>query len=604
MRLATLFASLSDEELGRLAVEHVPTDEKLPRPQLYNFLEGALRSYRFISDFIVNRQPPTFAILTSLLESPGYELPLEGFRERVMMETRRIAELIDGSELLSRDRQLQLYRRALYEARRNDSDINASEAALLAVLRREQGIAQVEHFLLEHHQDLREFWDREDSYAHEENALRSAGLLFHHDGRIVIPEEVAPAMWQSFGIDMPTESARRLFGHLSNSEFAEILEAAGSRISGSKEMRLERIMLERIQPREALRLVSLATLKEICRATDAPSTGNKDELIERVIAHFTQGRDQHQEAPPETRLPEARQLDQGRFETLFSFLLHQELSDILRRRPELRQTGTKETRIQTLWHAQLSETTLLGELMNRQLEDILHRRRLQLAGAKNVRIERLITHFRSTSPLEPTSSENSAPSQAPRESTASAPEVQANQESFRQKASTPQASLQPWLGKLLNADGLIRCYATEDANPSKQLKNKLSQAAAARDGLLVLILADEEAYLKAREALSLRWMTNAEWPKSVACVALAYPLTSPAIVAMVERIRNPWSQQIRALLFPDAEVLSVSAQKTDSESSRCVQCHHDLPPAARYCPNCGKPQTDQASSPPSAAFEK
>lgn len=584
-----LFTSLSDEELERLAVEHVPTDEKLPRPQLYNFLEGALRSYRFVSDFIVNRQPPTFAMLTSLLESPGYELPIEGFRERAMMETRRIAELIDNGEVLSRDRQLQLYRRALYEARRNDADINASEAALLAVLRREQGIAQVEHFLLEHHQDLREFWDREDGYAHEENALRSAGLIFHYNGHIAIPEEVAPAMWQSLGIDMPTESARRLFGHLSNGEFAEILEAAGSRISGSKEMRLERIMLERIQPREALRLVSLATLKEICRATDAPSTGNKDELIERIIAHFTQGRDQHQEAPPETRLPEARQLDQGRFETLFSSLLHQELSDILRRRAELRQTGTKETKIQTLWNAQLAETTLLGELMNRQLEDILHRLGLRLAGAKNARIERLVMHFRSAAPAAMTPAEDSATPEEPRASAApSTPEVEANQELFRQRGSNPQGSLQPWLDELLNAGGLVRCYATEDANPSKQLKNKLSQAAAARDGLLVLILADQEAYLKAREALSLRWMTNAEWPKSVACVALAYPLTNPAIAAMVERARNPWSLQIHALLFPDAKIVSVTGQDTVFGTGRCVQCQHELPLAARYCPNCGK----------------
>ena len=44
MRLAPLLAAQSDEELERLAVEHVRTDEKLPRPQLCNFLEGALRS--------------------------------------------------------------------------------------------------------------------------------------------------------------------------------------------------------------------------------------------------------------------------------------------------------------------------------------------------------------------------------------------------------------------------------------------------------------------------------------------------------------------------------------------------------------------------------
>ena len=72
MRLAPLLAAQSDEELERLGVEHVRTDKKLPRPQLCNFLEGALRSYRFVNDFITNRQPPTFAVLTLLLDAPGY----------------------------------------------------------------------------------------------------------------------------------------------------------------------------------------------------------------------------------------------------------------------------------------------------------------------------------------------------------------------------------------------------------------------------------------------------------------------------------------------------------------------------------------------------
>ena len=102
MRLAPLLAALSDEELERLAAEHVRTDERLPKPQLCNFLEGALRSYRFINDFIINRQPPTFALLTMLLDAPGYALPVHGLSERAMAETRRIADLIDAGELVSR----------------------------------------------------------------------------------------------------------------------------------------------------------------------------------------------------------------------------------------------------------------------------------------------------------------------------------------------------------------------------------------------------------------------------------------------------------------------------------------------------------------------
>jgi hypothetical protein len=590
MRLAALLADQSDADLQRLAIEHVRTDEKLARPQLCNFLEGALRSFSFVSSFIVNRQPPAFSILTSLLESPGYERSVIGFKEAVMNDTGRLVDLIEQDELLARERQLHLYRRSLYEARRNELDVNASEAALLAVLRREQRISQVEHFLIEHHRDFHEFWNRDGSFAREISALRYAGIIFLVNDRVLIPEEVAPAVWQTLGLDMPSESARRLLGYLSNSELVDVLEAAGARVSGSKEQRSERIILERIQPHVALQAVGLQTLKEICRSTEAPSTGNKDELIERIIGHFAQGRDQREPEPIDVRIPEVRRLQGAQFETLFGALQHQDLSDILRRQPELRQTGTKETRIRTLWEAQLSEETLLGELTNRQLEEILQRLGLRFSGAKNARIDRIISHFGQLTPSAPSrpNLENLLAVAEPAEQYTD-PEVSANQLEFRQRASNPQSSLQPWLDKLLNARGLVRCYATEDSNPTKQLKNKLSQAAAAHDGLLVLLLAEVEAYTKAREALVERWMTNAEWSKSVACIALAYPIGEPSVLLLVERAPSPWATAIKARIFPEAEIVSVGRDPELITHSTCENCSAGLPDRARFCPNCGSP---------------
>lgn len=589
MRLASLLATLSEEELDRLAVEHVQTDEKVPRLQLCNFLEGALRSYRFVHDFIVNRQPPTFAMLTLLLDAPAYESPVEGFGQRVTEETLRIASLIDSGEVLARQGQLHLYRRSLYEARRNDLDLNASEAALLAVLRRECDIAQVEHFLIEHHADLREFWDKADSFEHERTALMSAGILFCRNGRILIPEEVAPAVWQTLGIDMPTESARRLFAHLSNAELATALEAAGSKTSGTKDVRMERMLTERVQPRAVLRTVSLSTLRDICRETDASISGVKDELIERIIGHFAQGKDQREEEPEEPPRKEPRQLERHGFETLFSVLLHQELADILRRFPELRQTGTKEVRIGTLWDAHLSEDTLLAELMNRDLENILHRLGLKLGGSKGERIARIVGHFRVSGRAAFDGQEKAVSDMSDAALVEASPEVRANQALFAQKASNPQASLQPWLERLLEAPGRIRCYATEDENPTKQLKNKLSQAAAAREGVLVLTLSDEGAFEKAREALVERWMTNAEWPKSVACVALAYPLSAPIIRAIVERGGTDWTSKLRQCLFPEAPSFRVASQSADVGSElSCAECGGGLPPSARFCPECGQ----------------
>lgn len=585
MRLAQLLSALSDEWLQRLALEHVRTDEKPARPQLCNLLEGELRSYKFVNDFILARQPPTFAMLTVLLDATGYELSRSDFLRRAEEETKRLKALIDAAELVARDNQLHLYRRAFYEARRNDLDVNSSEAALLSVLRRELRIAQVEHFLIEHHQDFREFWDKEDCLAHEEYALRSAGLLFEHDGKVLIAEEIVSPIWQALGIDMPTTSARRLFEFLDSSELADALESAGSKTSGSKDSRIERMIQERVQPRLALTTVGLATLKHICRETDASVSGNKDELIERIVAHFAEGKDQRVYEPPPEPVREARRLSESQFETLFGALRQQDLVDILRRCPELRQTGTKEVRIKTLWDAHLSETTLLKELMNRQIEDLLHHLGLRLSGSKEVRIQRLIDYF-SESPqcgAEKVSASIEPASHGPRASFELPEDIANRQLLFRQKSSSPNVSLQLWLDEVLDGGGLVRCYATEDAVPTKQLKNKLSQAAAAKDGLLVLLLNDEWAFQKAKEALAERWMTNAEWPKSVACVALAFPLAAPAISALVERSKSPWAQRVRSRLFPGAEVIQLASDVTYP----CQGCGAEPPAGARFCPGCG-----------------
>ena len=230
------------------------------------------------------------------------------------------------------------------------------------------------------------------------------------------------------------------------------------------------------------------------------------------------------------------------------------------------------------------EPDALAELMNRDLENVLHRLGLRLSGSKGDRIDRIIAHFGGSFPVSADSHGGNAES-TDALSVVASPQVLANQALFAQKASNPQASLQPWLEELLEAPGLIRCYATEDENPTKQLKNKLSQAVAARGGVLVLTLSDQGSFEKAREALVERWMTNAEWPKSVACVALAYPLAAPAIRALIEHGENGWTDRLRRSLFPAAKGFHVEAG--GGPKPVCARCNQELPVSARFCPQCG-----------------
>jgi hypothetical protein len=593
MRIGQLLASLADFDLERLAREHVHSQESLARPQVCNFLETTIRSYRFVNDFIINRQPPTFALLALLLDAPEHRLPAAGLPDFVMEETNRIAGLVGAGEILGRDDGLRLYRKVLYEARRNDLDVNSSEAALLAVLRREAGISQVEHFLIEHHPDLREFWERDGAFLHEQNALRSAGLIFAVEGHIVIADDVAPAVHQTLGIDMPRPSARRLYDYLSSADLANALEQAGARTSGSKEARVERLLTEWIQPRAVLAAVGIGTLKDICRASGAAITGNKEDLIERIIGHFSQGRDQEEEAPASIRVAEERALDEAAFTSLFSALTGQELTDILRRFPELKQSGAKTVKVATLWEAHLAERTLLGQLMNRDLEEVLQRMGLRMGGSKPERIERIIQDFSGSAapgsipPSSLSRSEQSPPEGAATDVKPIDAEISERQRLFREYSTDPQSRLLPWLEELLDAAGRIKCYATEVSNPTQQLKNKLAQAIAARGGLLVLMLADEDSYERARDALIERWGSNDEWMKSVACVALAYPSSDPAIACIVEWSDSPWPDRLRSKLFPAAMVRRAAGSRSASLRTPCATCRAPLPDHARFCPNCG-----------------
>lgn len=395
MKLAALLAALPQDELEHLAAEHIQVPEATGKHALCAMLESTIKSFRFVQDLVYSRQPPTFAILLTLLETRDHRFPSVQLRETALATTERIVASIDAGEILARDEQLRLYRRVLYQARRSDLDIDASEATLLAVLRRELGIAQVEHFLIEHHAELREFWNRDHAFLQELHALRSAGVVFAHGADTLLPADLVPMLRQALGLEMTSADCARLYGYLSNQDLGEALAAAQMKTSGSKEEKLQRLLSQLVQPRFVLAHVSLAGLRELCREIGATTSGAKEQLVERVLAHISAGRDDEVEAPPPPPIEEPRALDEQRFKALFSSLRGQQLAAILAAFPDARQSGNKEQRTSVLWELKRSELTLLSVLTNRDLEEVLGRLRLKLAGSKKERIDRIVGYFSS-----------------------------------------------------------------------------------------------------------------------------------------------------------------------------------------------------------------
>jgi hypothetical protein len=396
MRLSDLLAELEQEDLERLAHEHAHADEALSRSQLLGTIESVLRSHRFLQEFLLNRQPPAFAIVTLLLEAPDFTLPTAGFRDAVLQETARLCGAVDAKEILARDDQLRVYRRVLYQARANDQLIDQSEASLLGVLRQELDISQVEHYLLEHHADLREFWRQDEAFMRELHALRSAGLVYVRDGKTLLPEDLVSVIRTVLGLDMPLAAARRLYAYLSNQDLYEALLAIHAPTSGSKDERISRLVAHMAQPRVILRIraISLEELRNICRNIGANVSGSKDELVDRIVAHVASGRDLRREPEPPPPIQEPRRLEMEHFVALFGILRGHELAAILGEF-DLRRWGAKQAQVEALWDAHRSEETLLNALSSSDLESILRRIELKTAGSKADRAERLISHFSS-----------------------------------------------------------------------------------------------------------------------------------------------------------------------------------------------------------------
>ncbi len=395
MRLAALLAELPVDQLERLGAEHLGPDENVSRHALCATLEGVLRSYSFVRKFVSDRMPPTFAALELLLDAEGYSLPATSFREAVAERTESIVQRVTSGDLVGRDSGLRLYRRVLLEARRNDLVLDASEIAILGVLRRELDIRPVEHFLVEHHPEFHEFWkNRELDEMHE---LRSSGLVFGHGGNVLLAEEVVPLIRQTLGVEMATANRRRLYGHLSGGDLGEVLGRCGLKTSGSREDKFERLVASYVQPTEVLRGLPLQTLRDLCRDMKASVSGSKDDLVERLVEHVLRDLDilpassaPEAAAPP----PEPRVLDGVRFRALFSSLKGDDLSDILAGIDSTRITGLKETKVTLLVQSPFSESTLLDKVMSRYLEEALARHHLRTTGSKRERIDRLVEYFR------------------------------------------------------------------------------------------------------------------------------------------------------------------------------------------------------------------
>lgn len=398
MRLSELIALLPPERLAELARAAVPGADELNPTEWPRKLELVLVQTGYIEQVVLALRPPVASVLLRLLESDAHVIDREAAAAEVAKETELWCRRVTAAELGHRlaDRSL-LYRKMLEAAWANDLTLDQSELRMLRLLREQLGLFRIEHFLLAYHASIQPYWRSDDEFGRVVQALLQAGVLFEpEEGRLVLPREVIPNVRRVLDVDVPRPAARRLLARLdSGTHLKPALDDHDLPTSGSKQDRIDRIIEHFVPMHRVVDTMHISAARDLVRSFGLPVTGSKEELVNRIVDYFANQRDiaQVESEPEDGEEREPRELERDAFASLFEGLKGHQLHTLLMGL-ELRTSGSKDTRITTLWESPYSETTLLTKLKGPELEELLARNELFPRGSKVEKVARLIAAFR------------------------------------------------------------------------------------------------------------------------------------------------------------------------------------------------------------------
>ncbi|MBK8383082.1 MAG: DUF2791 family P-loop domain-containing protein [Ignavibacteria bacterium] len=354
---------------------------------------SALGSLSYITNALNPTKPPAFSFLNLILSSPNYSVPVDGFQERVLNMTKELSVIANGGKELSSKKNYQLYLNILKTAWEDDNSIDKSEASILGALRAELGIWNREHFLIEHHPNIIQYWDMNSSYISIRNHFLITGIVLTFENNYVIAEEVATQIQRALGIEINDIAYKRLLNNFKREQLQSILEQLGFFISGQKEEQITRIIKGFVPPNEVLEILSVEDLREYCRQFGIQVSGVKSKVIENIINHYSHDLDIIKEIDEsDKKIPckaETRLLDKSVFQQILSNLSNSQLYDILFS-SFLNTSGTKEEKVLRLVESPWSEINLLNHLRKIDLSYLCRKIGLNISGVKNELLERIL----------------------------------------------------------------------------------------------------------------------------------------------------------------------------------------------------------------------
>lgn len=307
MQVADCLSIMSKLHLSRtidsILQENIPKgDEEQLKEQIIQNIESLISKDRInkaLNLVEMNRANRflTRTILRLLLEEPDLSATEEALWEGVQeYETKILEKAASDSALAFADKYaIDVYRTVL-EVALEDEDISRDEFALLFKLREKLKISRLDHRILE--SQLGMFPKPEnklhvyDEFKQASMELQKKGILFFCNraepcALLVLPEEIAQSVRELLGFEMRRSAQEMMHNTLMLEQLRSVARQKGLPVSGSKQQLSDLLFEAQCKPSEILSVLSGEDLNGICRKlSGVPITGNKGQLVERIIDYF------------------------------------------------------------------------------------------------------------------------------------------------------------------------------------------------------------------------------------------------------------------------------------------------------------------------------
>jgi hypothetical protein len=395
MKLPQILDNYDEGLLDQISSDKVDeaVNLRLPKAVIVQEIISALGSQSYISGKILYGKPPVYAILNLILQSPGFIVGVEGFRENVLKDVKNLA-VIAAQHKTAPEKHTELYTKILRKAWENDGEIDKSEAYILEVVKQELGIWDREHFTLMHDESIIGLWDIEQEFYRARNQLLASGIILIYENSYIIAEEVSIQLRKTFGIELTDIAFRRLLNNLSREELSFALSSFHLNISGLKEVMVERLIKSLIPPTDLLNIFHLDELREFCRRENIIVSGSKNAVVANIVHFFDEEMDLQVDVKeePEPLLPiepQLREMNAAVYKKVLLNLTGQQLYDILFQ-TSLMTSGSKEEKVRRIMESPWSETYILNNLRKEDLMVLCRRFSLLVSGSKRELVDRII----------------------------------------------------------------------------------------------------------------------------------------------------------------------------------------------------------------------